>query len=248
MRVARNLAAAFAAFAISAPLCAQSLPTAKSLMERHDAAVGGRAAMDKHTSMHLVVAISVAAANMTGSAETWQQKPNLYFSKQTIAGGESTAGFDGKTAWAMDARQGGAQILDSTAAAAMKGQADFFGDYYDPSKVKSAETQEITDFDGKRCYKVKVVHKNDTEATIYFDSATGLRAGQSEVSKVMGQDIARTMIMSDYKDFGGVKMPTKRVQKLPMVDIVLEITNVEFDNVDKSVFALPDAVKALVKP
>ena len=54
--------------------------------------------------------------------------------------------------------------------------------------------------------------------------------------------------MSDYKDFGGVKMPTKRVQKLPMGDVEMDITAVEFDKVDPSIYALPDAVKALVKP
>ena len=244
-------AAVFGVVAVSAAASsalAQALPSARSLMEKHDAAVGGRAAMDKHTSMHLTVSISIAAANLTGSAETFQSKPNLYFSKQSIAGGESTAGFDGKTAWAVDPRAGGAQILDSAQTDGMKGQADFFGDYYDPAKIKSAETLELTDFEGKRCYKVKVVHQNGTEAMIYFDSVTGLRAGQSEVSKMMGQDIQRTMVMTDYKDFGGVKMPTKRVQKLPMAEIVIDVTSVEFDKVDKSVFVLPDAVKALVKP
>ena len=38
------------------------------------------------------------------------------------------------------------------------------------------------------------------------------------------------MIMGDYKDFGGIKMPTKRVQKLPMAEVVMNISNVEFDN------------------
>ena len=253
MRSSRNtlIAAVVGVIALSAAgssARAQGLPTARSLMEKHDAAVGGRAAMDKHSSMHLVVSISIAAANLTGTAETYQSKPNLYFSKQNIAGGESTAGYDGKTAWAVDPRQGGAQVLDSAATDGLKGQADFFGDYYDPTKIKSAETLELSDFEGKRCYKVKVVHQNGTEAMIYFDSATGLRAGQSETSKMMGQDIQRTMVMTDYKDFGGVKMPTKRVQKLPMAEIVIDVTGVEFDKVDKSVFVLPDAVKALVKP
>jgi hypothetical protein len=54
--------------------------------------------------------------------------------------------------------------------------------------------------------------------------------------------------MSDYKEFGGVKMPTKRVTRLPMYEVVLTITAVEFDMVDPAVYALPDAVKALVKP
>jgi hypothetical protein len=226
---------------------AQDLPSAKSLLEKHDAAVGGRAAMDKHTSMHETVALMIAAANVTGTMETFHSKPNLYLSRQSFAGGEVQSGFDGKTAWAIAPGQG-PQILDSATTADLKGQADFFGDYYDPSRIKSAETLEVADFEGQRCYKVKIVHKDNTESLIYLDSATGLRAGQVETAKMMGQEMQRTLVMSGYKDFGGVKMPTKRVMKLPVGDVVMDITAVEFDKVDAGTYALPDAVKAIVKP
>src|SRR6185312_14926779 len=107
---------------------------------------------------------------------------------------------------------------------------------------------ELTDFEGQRCYKVKIVHKDDSETMVYLDSATGLRAGQSLMQKMNGQEVPITLVMSDYKDFGGVKLPMKRVQKLPGADIVLDVQSVEFDKVDPSTFALPDAVKALIKP
>ena len=251
MRSIRSLSVAacatIAVIALAGSARAQSLPTAKTLLEKHDAAVGGRAAMDKHSSMHETVALSIAAANVSGTMETWHSKPNLYLSKQTFAGGEVTSGFNGTTAWAIAPGQG-AQVLDSTTTAELKGQADFFGDYYDPTKVKSAETVELTDFQGQRCYKVKIVHKDNTESMIFFDSATGLRAGQMESAKMMGQDMQRTLVMTDYKDFGGVKMPTKRVMKLPVGDVVMEVTAVEFDKVDAATYVLPAAVKALVKP
>jgi hypothetical protein len=226
---------------------AQTLPSAKSLLEKHDAAVGGRAAMDKHSSMHVSVALTVAAMNINGTMETYHSKPNLFLMKQTFAGGEVQSGFDGKTAWAIAPGQGAA-LLDSATASQVKEQADFFGDYYDPTRTRSAETLEVTDFEGQRCYKVKIVHTDDSEATVYFDSATGLRAGQTQSTKMMGQDMQSTTVMSGYKDFGGVKMPTKRVQRIPMAEILMDITAVEFDKVDAAMFALPDAVKALVKP
>ena len=93
--------ATIAVIALAAPVRsarAQALPSAKSLLEKHDAAVGGRAAMDKHSSMHEVVAATIAAANITGSMETYHAKPNLYLLKTSFAGGEVLSGFDGKTA------------------------------------------------------------------------------------------------------------------------------------------------------
>jgi len=247
LRTAARMAIALTAIAV--PLRgvrAQALPSATSLLQKHDAAVGGRAAMEKHSSVHEVIAASIAAANLTGSIESFHAKPNLYLLKTTFAGTEALTGFDGKTAWAVAPAQG-AQLLDSAAAASLKDQADFFGDYYDPARIKSAETVEITDFEGQRCYKVKIVHKDDTETLVYLDSATGLRVGQSESAKMMGQEIQRTLLMSDYKDFGGVKMPTKRVMRLPMGEVDMDITSVEFDAVNADTYALPDAIKALVK-
>jgi hypothetical protein len=253
MTVIRNFrVATFATTALIAAIAssqaqAQTLPSAKSLLERHDAAVGGRAAMDKHSSMHVTVTLSIAAANISGTMEEYHSKPNLFFAKQTFAGAEILSGFDGKTAWSTNP-QTGPQVLDSAATVDLKNQADFFGDFYDPNKVKSAETVEITDFEGMRCYKVKIVHKDNTEAMVYLDSASGFRVGQTESAKMMGQEMQRTLVMGDYKDFGGVKIPVKRTIKLPMAEIVGEITAVEFDKVDASTFTLPADVKALVKP
>jgi hypothetical protein len=248
MRSVRHPCAAYAAIAImilAAPAQsagAQTLPSAKSLMEKHDAAVGGRAAMDKHTSIHETVSLSIAAANMNGVVDVYQSKPNLYFSKTSFAQGEFLTGYDGTTAWGVAPQ--GAQVLDAVAAEPIKRQADFFADYYNPGAIKSAETVEITDFEGQRCYKVKIVHTDDTEATIYFDSATGLRAGQSAIM----QGVPSTQLMSDYKTFGGVMMPTKRVTKIQGAEVVMQVTAVEFDKVEPTVYALPPAVKALVKP
>jgi hypothetical protein len=251
IRTLRAAACATIAFiALATPVRgarAQALPSAKSLLEKHDAAVGGRAAMAKHSSMHETISATIAAAGITGTMEAFHSKPDLYLLRTSFAGGEVQSGFDGKTAWSIVPGQG-AILLDSTTTTALKGQADFFGDYYDPTRIKSAETVEVTDFEGQRCYKVKIVHKDDSEVMVYFDSASGLRAGQTQTAKMNGQEIPSTMIMTDYKDFGGVKMPAKRVQRLPMGEVVMHVTAVEFDNVDASTFALPDAVKALVKP
>jgi len=251
IRTIRSAAGAtIAIIALAAPVhgaLAQALPSAKSLLEKHDAAVGGRAAMDKHTSMHETVTATVGMANMVGTIEIYHAKPDLYLQKTIFPGGEALSGFDGKTAWSVVPGQG-AQLSDSGATATVKDQANFFGDYYDPSRLKSAETVEVADFEGQRCYKVKIVHKDASETVVYLDSATGLRAGQVQTAPMNGQQIEVTLVMSDYKDYGGVKLPTKRVQKLPMGEVVLQIQSVEFDKVDPSTFALPDAVKALVKP
>ncbi len=138
--------------------------------------------------------------------------------------------------------------LDGDAATEMKKQADFFSDYYDATKTKSATTVELVDFEGKKCYKVKIVRLDDSETFNFFDAESGLRIGQTLKMQMAGQSMEATVVISNYKDFGGVKVPTKVVRKLAMADIVLDVNAVEFDKVDASVFALPDVIKSQVKP
>lgn len=247
LRITR--AAAFALVA-AVPLVsagAQALPDAKSLLAKHEAAIGGRAAMDKHTSMRQTGTISIAVMNVTGALEVFRGKPALLVQKQSLGPlGDITQGFDGKTAWVTSAQ--GNLVLDGEAAAELQNQADFFIDYFDPAQAKSAETLELVDFEGRKCYKVKVVRLNNSETFNFFDVETGLRVGQMLKMQMAGQNLDAKVVISDYKEFGGVKVPMKIVRKLAMADLVFEVTNVEFDKVDAATFAVPDVIKSQIKP
>lgn len=141
---------------------------------------------------------------------------------------------------------GGAQVLEGEALESAKTNADFFANFQDPSNFTSSETSEITDFEGKKCYKVNVAHGERLGAE-YFDVETGLLAGFS--GKQAGpQGVETTTIFAEYADFGGVKLPKRVEQRTPQGDVTIVITAVEFDKVDPAVFALPAEVKALIKP
>lgn len=238
------------ALAVGAPLSsarAQALPDAKTVLAKHDAAIGGRAAMEKHSSMHQTGTISIAVMNVTGSMEVFRGKPSQLVQKQSLGPlGDVMQGYDGKTAWVTSAQAN--EILEGEAAAEMKKQADFFSEYYDPAKTKSAETVELVDFEGRKCYKVKIVRLDNSESMNFFDSESGLRIGQLAKMAMAGQSLDATVVISNYKEFDGVKIPMKIVRKLAMADIVLDVNSVEFDKVDASVFALPEVIKAKVKP
>ncbi len=253
-RSIRSLALAAAlAVATASPARAQgtpatpALPDAKTLIAKADQAMGGRAAMDKHSSIHQTGTITIAVANISGALEIWRAKPALFVQKQSLGMlGDISTGFNGSVAWGTSS-QAGAQLLEGDAATEVRNNADFFADFYDPSKVKSAETVALTDFDGKKAYEVKIIRLNDSESRNYFDAETGLRIGQSSRVTMQGQAIDQTAVIGEYKEFGGLKIPTRIVRKLGPADVVLEVTNVEFDKVEPSAFELPDSVKAIIK-
>lgn len=244
----RALAAAVAIAAIPVAALAQALPAATELMARHDAAVGGRAAVEKFSSIHQTGTFSIAAMGLEAPVDIYKAKPNRYLMKVVLGPvGEVMQGSDGTTLWIIQPQQG-ASILDGAQAEAMKANTDFFAGLHDASLYNSAETVELADFDGRKCYKVKLVSKAGTESYEYFDAATGLRAGaMATVETPMGK-VEQTSLPSEYKEFGGIKFPTRIVSKQGQFDITITMTNVEFDKVDAAIFALPDAVKALVKP
>ena len=244
----RLAALALAALAVASSRAdAQDLPSAESLMDKHDAAIGGRSTLDKHTSMHQSGSLSIAAAGIEATIDVYRAKPTQFLQKLELGpAGEVLQGFDGKTGWAVQGGQ--AMVLDSAQTQQTRYNSDFFGNFHDMARYKSAETVELADFDGRKCYKVRLVRLAGGEGFEYFDVATGLGAGMvTNVETPMGK-MEQTSIFADYRDFGGMKIPTKITQKAPIGEVVITIKTTEFDTVDAATFALPDAVKALIKP
>lgn len=226
---------------------AQSLPTPKELMDRHNAAAGGRAALDKHSSVHMTATMDMAAMGMQASMEVFKQKPNKFVQKITIAQmGDIMQGYDGTVAWTLNP-MAGAQVLDGTVAEAMKSNADFFGSLQNDSIYSKAETLELTDFEGKKCYKVHLV-RDGRDGFEYFDQATGLIAGVSGSTQTAQGPIESTTVMQEWMDVDGIKFPKVLEQRTPNGPATIRFSAIEFDHVDPATFDLPEAVKALVKP
>ncbi len=250
MNIRRMLVALAAASLVPALATAQALPDGKALVAKHVAAMGGRDALDKHTSLHQTGTFSMPAMGIEGPIHLYRAKPALLLQQITLGSfGEMTQGFDGTTAWAIQPMQG-ASVMSGEQATAVKQQADFFADFPDPSRYTTIETVAAEDFEGRKCYKVKMIRaEGGGEAMQYFDVETGLAAGimRSIENPQMGK-IDITVVLSDYKDQGGVMMPSKIVQKTPQGDVVLTFSAYEWDKVEAKIFELPDAVKSMVKP
>jgi hypothetical protein len=248
-----SVAATFATLALvmsAAPgvARAQALPSPKEVMDKNDAALGGRAALDKHSSVHQVGTMSVAAAGIDAQIELFKAKPSKYMQRIALgAMGEVTQGFDGVNAWAVQPGQGPI-LLDSAQTEAFKTLADYYGNFHDMARYKSTENTGVVDFDGRKCYKIKIVKLSGSEGFEFYDVSTGMIAGiQAQVDSPMGK-IDQTNVFSEFKEFGGLKMPTKIQQKNGQFDATISFTNVEFDNVDPAVFVIPEALKAKAKP
>lgn len=232
-----------------APEAAKSaeLPSARSIIDRHVRAIGGRKAILSHTSLHATGTMTVAGSGITGVLHVYGAKPNKSLVKIGLGGiGELLEGFDGTTGWTLNPVTG-PMLAQGKELEEKKFDADFYSDLHESGRYVSMKTVEKTTFEGRPCYKLSLVRKNGGEDFDYYDVETGLKAGATGTRESPMGPLSVTQTHSDYRKFGDLLISTTMNQTAMGVQQVLTITMVEFDNVPPSMFEPPAQIKALLK-
>ncbi len=223
------------------------LPSARSVIDRHIKAMGGRAAILAHKSTHAVGTISMPATGISGPIDVYAAAPDKSFVKISLGGvGDLLEGYDGTHGWTLQPMMG-PMLKQGKELEEKKFDSDYYSDLHDPERYTSMKTVEKTTFEGRPCYKISLVRKDGGEETEYYDAQTGLRAGTIQTRETPMGSITATQVLSDYKNFGGLLVPTTMKQTAMGVEQVLKVTSVEYDKVPPSTFDLPAQIKALVK-
>jgi hypothetical protein len=224
-----------------------ALPPAKQLMDKHLKAIGGREQVLAHSSTHAVGTMAMPASGVSGKLEVFAAKPNKTLMRSTIAGiGSFEEGFDGNVGWSVDPLMG-PTLFNGVRLEQKKFDSDFYAGLNDDQRYESIATVEETTFDGRQCYKVRLVRGGGGEDFVFFDKATGLRAGMMATRESPMGPFTTTSVEGDYKRFGKVLHPTRITSSIGPQQIVLTFDTIEFDTVDPAVFELPAQIKALIK-
>lgn len=223
-----------------------TLPTARQVIDAYVKAIGGREALTARKSVKSTATLEVPAAGIKADIESSTMAPNKMLVKTTMPGlGELMQGFDGTTAWAIDPMQG-ARVLAGPELEQMKSQADFLSELRDPAGFTSMDVVADTTFEGRPAYKLRLVRKTGEEVREFYDKETKLLLGtQNTVQTGMGP-IEATTIRQDYKQMGGLLVPSKSVQRANGQEFVITVLSSEANTVDPTVFDLPAQIKALV--
>jgi len=228
---------------------AAGLPAPRVIIDRHIAAIGGRSVLMARTSTHATGTVSIPATGMTGSVDVFAAKPDKSLTRITIGGiGAIEEGFDGKIGWTLSPMLG-PSLAQGKELEEKKFEADFLGDLHPETRYESMTTVEKTEFEGRPCYKVRLVRTGagGLEEFEFYDVATGLKAGGISTRESPMGPITGTTSESDYRRFGPLLQATTIKSTAMGVQQVVTLTSVEYDNVDPAVFDAPAAIKALVK-
>lgn len=229
------------------PASAAPLPSARTVIDRHIEAIGGRKAILGHTSTHATGTMSMASSGVSGSVEVFAARPDKSLVKLSIGGiGEVLEGFDGSIAWSVSAITG-PMVASGKELQQKKFDAAYDADLHETARYRSMRTLEKTVYEGRPCYKVSLIHHDGTEDIEYYDVETRLRTATVATRESPMGAIKVTLSFADYRRFADLLVPTTMTQSTMGVQQVLRFSSVEFDKVPLSVFEPPAQIRAMVK-
>jgi zinc protease len=223
------------------PAAADSMPTVDQVLDKYVQALGGKATIEKMTTVVITGKVDVPSTGETGSMETYRKAPNKEMQMINVpSNGPSQRGFDGTAGWNWDPDSGPSD-MNPADLAAMKLESDFYRDIrlkelYPKISLKNKE--KVGD---REAYVVEAPHEDGSSEKMYFDTESGLLI-QSEVP-IDVPDEGKTVVNSKYEDYReveGLKVPFTIRQSSADFDYVIKVSEVKYNvPVDDAKFKKP---------
>ena len=233
------------AFLLAPVLFAADFPSADKLLQLSLERSGGAQVLAKAKNAVMTGTVEMAGHNITGPVELYQEGSKSY-TVITLPGiGKVEEGFDGETAWDMNALQG-ARIKDGEEKANIERSSKIsvlssWRDYYKQAKTIGSE-----DVEGKPAWKVEMTPKEGKPEMFYFDKDTMMLVRTTATVATPLGEIPVEAMMGDYRVVDGIKTPFTMTEKAMSQVIVMKFDKVQYNApIAADRFDLPPAVKAL---
>lgn len=179
-------------------------PTVDSILDSYNASVGA-GNFSKITS-RVVKAIRMESDNKTSESEEIFQKGGKLRTETTYGGIVISEIFNGTDAWKLSG--GSAISLHQDEMDEIRREAQFFGGADLRNLFTKFEYLRLDRIDGKDVYVVRATSVANQRVNLFFDVTSGfLVRRMNGVPTTLGNYVYQ-IDYSDYKDFGGVRMPT----------------------------------------
>jgi outer membrane lipoprotein-sorting protein len=214
-----------------------ALPTIDQILEKYVTGAGGRAAIEKITSINAKGTIEIPDVNISGTVELIQKAPDKALTIVDLAGvGTQREGFDGTTGWSDDPANGfrqkdGVELAEAKRAATF-GRELKMKALYPKMAVKGAEK-----VDGKDAYLVEATPDVGTPVKLYFDAATGLLVRQVAMRQMPQGPLEVEVTFGDFRVVDGVKRAFMIRQATTAFTATIHLTEVKQNlPIDDAVF------------
>lgn len=225
------------------PLLKPATKPAREIIDHCVTARGGGEALRHHTSLHVSGAYGVPGAKgFTNRMDVFSAPPNRFSFVLPTPKGLYREGCDGEHYWKADG--GDIRFLSGSELTQKTNEIQFLADLYPPGAFRSLETLGSIRLNGRECYQVLLARANGEMFDEFYDVETGfLRARRTNDERTAGA-VKLLATFDDYRRFGDWMLSTHDSYRLFNAPQVVTITNVEWDSVPDSVFAMPADVKS----
>lgn len=225
--------------------------TADEVVEKHLAAMGGRAALEKITSRVTTGTISVSTpgGDISGTIEVYNKAPNKSRTLVKIDASQFGIGqivqdqrFDGNAGYAIDTLNGNREITGE--------QADVARSNVFPSplmkykeigsKLELVGREKVGDRDN---FVLRLTPKAGPPSRLFIDADTYVLTKTVITVNVpqLGTEVEQTSLVSDYRDVGGIKVPYQIRSVNQFQTIAITTTKVEQNTpIDDKMFSKPE--------
>ena len=216
------------------------LPSAQQVIERYYQVIGGREHLARLKSLRITGTRRVPATGEQEPFEMSKGPDGKMISTGTLI---KRVGANGRIVWTS---ADGYRILTEGEARYWREEASGWTDWCGPAKETGTVTLE--NFAGRPCYQLPYTAESGETTADFFDTETGLLAGSIRSVLIHPYGLlAETALFTDYREFGGLQVPTRIVSHVVGPEAVFTRTWVQFNNVDPRAFALPIPIDAILK-
>ena len=225
----------------------QALPKAEAILDRYIEVTGGKAAYEKRKTAMATGTIEFPAQGLKGTVERYGAEPDLSYTALNLAGvGTIESGTNGGVAWEKSAILG-PRIKDGLEKDQALREGAFNAELRWRKLYSKVETIGVETLDGEECYKLLLTPLGGKPETTYYQKKSGLAVKMTTVAASQMGEIPVEVSMSDYKDFGGVLVSTKSVQKAVGQEIVVTIQSMKVNEaIPAGRFEIPADIKTLL--
>lgn len=210
-----------------------------SLLDRHIVALGGRpAVMSIHNTR---ITAEIETGGIKGKVTTTYAEPDNEYEQDDLGIIKVIQGYNGKVSWRLDAN-GNMRPLASDELSNLRNQIFFDSNSYlrtDRIEGKMSLRTEREKNTGN--YIIDITPNGGKPTIIYIDPVTYLIVKEQHKD----DDVLTTTVFTNYKNFNGVKFPTK--QRInsgdSRYDITLNVLNIETNiDIDNNIFTPPSTL------
>jgi len=229
----RTLMALFVVLALSLSVMAQdkakdaALPGAEEILEKFVKAVGGKEALEKHSTRVIKGTMDIDAMNMSGTIEIYAKAPNKNSSIVSLPGvGDFTQIYDGEKGWSSNPMEG-LRELSGNELAAFKRRSDFYSELNMKKNYTKFEVKGKDKVGSDEVYLIEATPPEGGVEKLYFGVESGLLLRHDFEAESPQGKMPTEIYMEEYKDMDGIKVPAVTRQVNPMFGIKIKLSEIK---------------------